>query len=91
MNQIVVFGLAAALLATATSGAAQERERRGPQGPRMSSVHVLLDSADELDLSASLRNRRLWGMLFVRAIRTLTASDFNLIEARLRELLAPSD
>lgn len=51
MKRIVVFGIAATLLVAATSASAQERERRGPQGPRMSSVQVLLDNADELDLS----------------------------------------
>lgn len=41
---------------------------------------------DELEFSANLRNRRLWGMLFIRAIRMLTERDFRLIEARLSAL-----
>jgi predicted RNA-binding protein len=43
-----------------------------------------IDLIDELDYSRHLRNRDRWGMLFIRAIRSLTDRDFDLIENRLR-------
>lgn len=43
---------------------------------------------DELDYARNLVNPRLWGMLFIRAIRDLTAHDLMLIEERLRERAA---
>lgn len=43
---------------------------------------------DDLDYARNLVNPRLWGMLFIRAIRDLTPHDLRLIEERLRERAA---
>jgi hypothetical protein len=44
------------------------------------------DVIDELDFSANLKNRKLWGMLFIRGMRTLSTRDFELIEERVSAL-----
>lgn len=49
------------------------------------------DLLDELDFSANLKNRRLWGMLFIRSIRNLSARDFGIIEERLSALSRVGD
>lgn len=62
---------------------------RYPSCPRVvvpdNAAVKFVEVQSDLDYARNLRNPRLWGMLFIRAIRDLTRHDLELIEERLRE------